>query len=164
MAWPASISHLLPGHHSTGTVRLAHSRIGVRDSGGGAGGRIIRSHHAGWLPGRIYVICALPGCNLPGEDLGWSLPGADASEAIRRYEGRLVARTPGGAVDPQHCWLHPVCWRADPSGCGLRRFGSVFLATLSGIETCDDGLRRERVRLSSDFAGPRRSIQFGWWW
>ncbi len=125
-----------------GGLRLAQSGTRGWSSGRGAGGHGRGSHHAGWLPGLAHVARGVSGCDLPGEGLGWSLPGADTSEAIRSHEGRLVAGTPGGPVDPHHRWVHPVSWRAGPLGCRLPGFGSVCRAALSGFTTGNDGLKR----------------------
>ena len=68
---------------SGGGLRLAQPRAGGWGSGGRAGGHSRGSHHAGWHPGLANVARGVSGCDLPGEGLGWSLPGADTSEASR---------------------------------------------------------------------------------
>src|SRR5450759_4198049 len=142
MAGPGSVSRLLPSHDAAGGLRLAQSRDGGWGSGGRTGGYGRLSHHAGWHPGLANVARGVSGCDLPSEGLGWSLLGADTSEAIRSHEARLVAGTPGGPVDPHHHWVHPVSWRVGPLGGGLPGFGSVCRAALSGFTTCNYGLRR----------------------
>jgi hypothetical protein len=98
-------------------------------------GRLEDYEEAGWPPALANVARAVFGCDLPGENLGWSLPGANTSEAIRSHKGRLAAGTSGGPVDRHHRWVHPVSWQAGPLGCGLPEFGSVCLSALSGFQT-----------------------------
>ena len=100
------------------------------------------SHHAGWPPDLANVARGVSGGDLPREGLGWSLLGADTSEAIGNHEGRLAGGTPGGPVDPHHRWVHPLSWRASPLRGGLPGFGSVCRAALSGFTTGNDGLKR----------------------
>jgi cytoskeletal protein CcmA (bactofilin family) len=138
----ASVSWLLPGDDSAGGLRLAEFGTGGWGSDRRARGHYRGSHHAGWLPGVPNVARRVSARDLPGKDLGWSLPGADASEAIRSYAGRLVAGTPGGPADPYPRWIHPVCWRAGSPGCGLLGFGSFCLGDLSGFTTGNDGLKK----------------------
>ena len=107
---------LFPGFfqatHARGGLRLAQPRAWDCGPGGRAGGHGPVSHHAGWPSGLANVARGVSGCDLPGEDLGWSIPGADASEASRSDQERLDAGTAGGPVDPHHRWVHPVSWRS----------------------------------------------------
>ena len=80
---PGSVSRLLPGQHARGGLRLAQPRAWVCGPGGRACGHNPDSHHAGWPSGLAHVAHGVSGCDLPGEDLGWSIPGADTSEADR---------------------------------------------------------------------------------
>ena len=135
MARHAFVSRLLPSHNSAGGLRLAQSGVGSWGPDGCAGSHRRDSRNACWLPALANVARDVFGCDLPGENLGWSLPGANSSEAVRSHDGRLVAGTPGGAVDPDHRWVHPVSWRARPVGCGLPGSGRVCISTLSGSPT-----------------------------
>ena len=147
MAGPGSVSRLLPGHDSGGGLRLAQPRAGGWGSGGCAGGHGRGSHNADWHSDLANVVRGVSGCDLPGEGLGWSLPGADTSEALGSHEGRLVAGTPGGPVDPHYRWVHPVSWRVGPLRCGLPGIGSFCRAALSGFTTGDDSLKRPAEEL-----------------
>src|SRR3989442_1335253 len=100
MAGTGSISRLLRGLHSGGGFRLAQPRARVWSPGGVADCDNPGSDHAGWAPGLADAVRTVSGCDLPGEDLGGSLPWADASEASRSDEGRLGAGITGGAADP----------------------------------------------------------------
>ena len=142
MAGHAFVSRLLPGHDSTGELRLAQSGTGGWGSSGRAGGHGRHRHHAGWLPALPNGARAVSGCDLPGENLGWSLLGANTSEAIRSHKERLAAGTPGGPVDPHPPGIHPISWRAGSLGCGLPGFGSVCRAALSGFTTGNDSMKR----------------------
>ena len=86
--------------------------LGIASSGGRARGYNLDSHHAGWPSGLAHVARGVSDCDLPGEDLGWSIPGADASEAAGSDEERLAAGTTGGPADPHHRRVHPVSWRS----------------------------------------------------
>src|SRR5260370_17854627 len=98
MAGSDSVSWLLPGHDSGGGLGLAHPRAGGWGSGGHAGGHGRDSHHAGWHTGLANVARGGSDRDLPGEGLGWSLPGADTSEATRGHESLLVPGPPTGPV------------------------------------------------------------------
>ena len=76
-----------------------------------------------------------------GEDLGWNLPGEDASEALGSHEGRLDARTLVGPLDPHYRWVHPVSRRVGPPGCGLPGLGSFCRPALSEFPTGINGLK-----------------------
>ena len=93
------------------------------------------------LPLSLMLLMGVSGCDLPGEDLGWSIPGADASEAGWGDQERLAAGTTGGPADPHRRRVHPVSWRAGPLRCGLPGFGSVCLAALSGFTTGNSDLK-----------------------
>ena len=146
---------------SGGGLRLAQPRAGGGGSGGCAGGHGRGSPHADWHPDLANGVRGLSGCDLPGEGLGWSLPGADTSETLGSDEGRLVVGTPGGPVDPHYRWVHPVSWRAGPLGCGVPGFGSFCRAALSGFTTGNNGLKRpaedlvETKRSSANASFPR---------
>ena len=99
MVGPASVSRLRPGQHACGGLGLAQPRAWDCDPGGSAGGDDPLSHHAGWPSGFAHAADGVPGCDLPGQDLGWSIPGADTSEANWGDEERLAAGTTGGSVD-----------------------------------------------------------------
>ena len=76
-----------------------------------------------------------------GEGLGWSLPGAEASEALGSHEGRLDARTLIGPLDPHYRWVHPVSRRVGPPGCGLPGLGSFCRPALSEFPTGINGMK-----------------------
>ncbi len=76
MVVPGSVSRLLPGQHAGGGLRLAQPRAWICGSGRRACGHNLDSHHAGWPSGLADVARAVLCCDLPGEDMGWSIPGA----------------------------------------------------------------------------------------
>ena len=143
VGWLAMV--LFPGffqsQHAGGGFRLAQPRAGVCGSGGRTRGYRRDSHHAGWPSGLAHVAHVLSGRNLPGKDLGWSIPGADTSEANWSDEERLADGTTGGPAHPHHRQVRPVSWRPDPLRCGLFGPGSVCLAALSGFTTGNNDLK-----------------------
>src|SRR5437667_945328 len=147
MVKPRAVSRFFPSLHSGGGRRLAQPWAGGWGPGRRAGGHSGGSHHAGWHPGLANVVGGVSGCDLPGEDLGWSLPGAGASEASWGHKARLAAGATGGLVDPHHCWVHPVSWRVGPLGYGLPGLGSVCLATSSEFTNANRGLITPKVSL-----------------
>src|SRR5436309_5730454 len=140
MARPSTVSRLFPGLHSGGRRRVAQPRAGGWSLSGRTSGHSCGSRHAGWHPSLANVVGGVSGCDLPGEDLGWSLPRADATEAVWGQKARLAAGATGGLADPHHRWVHPVSWRVGPLGYRLPGFGSVCLATSSEFTTGSRGL------------------------
>src|SRR5258705_13631783 len=94
----------------SGARRLAQPR--GWGSGGCARGYSRDSHHAGWHAGLPNVASGVSGWDLPGKDLGGSIPGADTSEASWGDYERSAAGTTGGPADPHYRRVHPVSWRA----------------------------------------------------
>ncbi len=136
----ARVHQLKEVHIADGATIAGKREIQVQVSCAGGHGR--GSHHADWHPDLANVVRGVSGCDLPGEGLGWSLPGADTSESLGSHEGRLVAGAPCGPVDPHYRWVRPVPWRAGPLGGGLPGFGSFCRAALSGFTTGNNGLKR----------------------
>src|SRR5579864_8687582 len=142
MARHACVSRFFPGDDSASRLRLAQCGAGDCNSGRRTCRHRRHSHNVGWFPTLPDVARAVFGCDLPGENLGWSLPGANPSEAIRSHEGRLAAWTRCGSTDSHYRWVHPVSWRVGPLERGLPGLGSVCRAALSGLKTGNNGLRR----------------------
>src|SRR5438552_9343087 len=140
MARTGAVSQLFPSVHWGGGRRVAQPRAGGWSPGRCAGGHSCGSRHAGWHPGLANVVGGVSGCDLPGEDLGGSLSGAGATEAVWGHATRLAAGATGGLVGSHHRWVHPVSWRRGPLGYGLSRFGSICLASLSEFTTGNRGL------------------------
>ena len=141
MGDPVFVSRLLPGHHSGSGFWLAQPRAWDCGSGRPTCGYVVDRHHAGWPSHLPHVARGVSDCDRAGEDLGWSISGANSGEASRGYERRLAAGTTGGLADHHRRWIHPVSWRAGPFWCGLPGLGSVRLAALSSFTTGGNDLK-----------------------
>src|SRR5580704_11361701 len=133
MAGPCAISRLFAGLHPGGRFRVAKPRARTWSPRGHTRGRNRDSHLSGWYPDLAHVARGLSGGDLPGEALGWSLPGAHTSEARRGHKTRLAAGLAGGPVDPHHRRVHSIFRWPGSLDCSLPGIGSVRLADLSGF-------------------------------